>query len=383
MKRYGKFYSSLLEYENVLPTITMSNNKDKYIISGNPDKRMVSLIFIVDNNSDIESILSILNNEKVKGNFFIDNEWLENNSHKLENIINDPWIKDSYCETDVLDKTLLTEFLEKNVPYDNYDIDPEKIVDFIEQCPSLKEMDEETYQEISELTNLKSTKELINKVKKEIEESDELNDQSKQYCLEFIVALENQIKRTETESKTVEKMKEQVYRESILSATKKCKEDDRAENEELQNKIKEQMVKNQQLENQLLKIQDIFSKSKGGIENLASILYGKLSTQSLNGMKQDTLLCSLDKKEKTKGFKSMYVVLKDNFVFLFKSPNENSPIEVLLLTKPAQSVSEEKYGKPFCFIIEGYVFAANTNEQRDDWLKVTKAANKWYEMKTN
>ena len=89
MKRYGKFDSSLLEYENVLPTITMSNNKDKYIISGNPDKRMVSLIFIVDNNSDIESILSILNNEKVKGNFFIDNEWLENNSHKLENIINE------------------------------------------------------------------------------------------------------------------------------------------------------------------------------------------------------------------------------------------------------------------------------------------------------
>ena len=38
----------------------MNNNKDKYIISGNPDKRLVSLIFIVDENSDIESILSIL-----------------------------------------------------------------------------------------------------------------------------------------------------------------------------------------------------------------------------------------------------------------------------------------------------------------------------------
>ena len=82
MKRYGKFDSSLLEYENIIPIVTMNDNKDKYIVSGNPDKRMVSLIFIVDENSDIESILSILKNEKVNANFFINNKWLEKNSEK-------------------------------------------------------------------------------------------------------------------------------------------------------------------------------------------------------------------------------------------------------------------------------------------------------------
>ena len=87
MKRYGKFDSSLLEYENIIPIVTMNDNKDKYIVSGNPDKRMVSLIFIVDENSDIESILSILKNEKVNANFFINNKWLEKNSEKIEELI--------------------------------------------------------------------------------------------------------------------------------------------------------------------------------------------------------------------------------------------------------------------------------------------------------
>lgn len=87
MKRYGKFDSSLLEYENITPDVTMNDYKDKYIISGNPDKRMISLLFLVDEKSDMESILSILEQEKVKGNFFINSKWLENNSEKLEQII--------------------------------------------------------------------------------------------------------------------------------------------------------------------------------------------------------------------------------------------------------------------------------------------------------
>ena len=34
MKRYGKFNSNLLEYEDILPTISIKNNLDKYVISG-------------------------------------------------------------------------------------------------------------------------------------------------------------------------------------------------------------------------------------------------------------------------------------------------------------------------------------------------------------
>ena len=148
MKRYGKFDNSLLEYENILPSVTMNNNKDKYIISGNPDKRLVSLIFIVDENSDIGSILSILNKDNIKANFFINDKWLENNSHKLEDIIsyghvignlssNFNYLDSSFLWMDTVIKKIGKQekgycyFIEENESelnmcslYDNYSIKP-------------------------------------------------------------------------------------------------------------------------------------------------------------------------------------------------------------------------------------------------------------------
>lgn len=148
MKRYGKFDNSLLEYENILPSVTMNNNKDKYIVSGNPDKRLVSLIFIVDENSDIGSILSILNKDNIKANFFINDKWLENNSHKLEDIIsyghvignlssNFNYLDSSFLWMDTVIKKIGKQekgycyFIEENESelnmcslYDNYSIKP-------------------------------------------------------------------------------------------------------------------------------------------------------------------------------------------------------------------------------------------------------------------
>ena len=148
MKRYGKFDNSLLEYENILPSVTMNNNKDKYIVSGNPDKRLVSLIFIVDENSNIESILSILNKDNIKANFFINDKWLENNSHKLEDIIsyghvignlssNFNYLDSSFLWMDTVIKKIGKQengycyFIEENESelnmcslYDNYSIKP-------------------------------------------------------------------------------------------------------------------------------------------------------------------------------------------------------------------------------------------------------------------
>lgn len=89
MKKYGKFDSSLIEYENINPSISLCNNFDKYIVQGNPENRMVSLIFLVNNEINIDSILSILDKNKVKGNFFVSNTWLENNSDKIISLIND------------------------------------------------------------------------------------------------------------------------------------------------------------------------------------------------------------------------------------------------------------------------------------------------------
>lgn len=87
MKRYGKFNSNLLEYEDILPTISIKNNLDKYVISGNSNKKMVSLVFLVDSESDINSIIKVLNNKKIKANFFIDATWLEKNEKLLLELI--------------------------------------------------------------------------------------------------------------------------------------------------------------------------------------------------------------------------------------------------------------------------------------------------------
>ena len=91
MKRYGSYNESLLVFSDMLPKITLEKNKNKYIISGNKEKKMVSLIFIVEENTKIDNIVNILNEKKVKGNFFVEGLWLEKNS----NLIN-PLIKDNH-----------------------------------------------------------------------------------------------------------------------------------------------------------------------------------------------------------------------------------------------------------------------------------------------
>lgn len=88
MKKYGGFNKNLLEYKEIRPKNKLENNLDKYIISGNQNKNMVSLIFIVKENDDINNILNIVENKNIKVDFFIDGYWLEKNNELLNQIIN-------------------------------------------------------------------------------------------------------------------------------------------------------------------------------------------------------------------------------------------------------------------------------------------------------
>ena len=51
MKEYNTFIEDYLVYDNIIPTINLEENKDKYIIKGNSNKKEVSLILIVDLNN--------------------------------------------------------------------------------------------------------------------------------------------------------------------------------------------------------------------------------------------------------------------------------------------------------------------------------------------
>lgn len=92
MRKFGGFNKNLLEYNEIKPKNRLENNLDKYIISGNTNKDMVSLIFIVNENSNIENILKIIEDKNIQANFFVDGYWLEKNNTLLTEIINKGYI---------------------------------------------------------------------------------------------------------------------------------------------------------------------------------------------------------------------------------------------------------------------------------------------------
>lgn len=86
MKQYGTYNEVLTTLKTVQPTISIEDYYDKYIISGNPEKKSVALVFKVEKTSPLE-IINILNNNNVKATFFIDGYYLENNSKEISNIV--------------------------------------------------------------------------------------------------------------------------------------------------------------------------------------------------------------------------------------------------------------------------------------------------------
>ncbi len=88
MKRYGSYLDSLLEYKKVEPNVSLSNHYDKYVISGNPKKNMVSLLFIVKEDTDIAPFLKKLEKTNTKVTFFLDGNWFEQNNAKVLELMN-------------------------------------------------------------------------------------------------------------------------------------------------------------------------------------------------------------------------------------------------------------------------------------------------------
>ncbi len=81
MKVFSEFNESFLIYEEVLPSVSISNNLDKYIISGNKSNRKISMIV---NNNDY--ILQYLENSNIKINKVINyNEYNKNEFHEQLN----------------------------------------------------------------------------------------------------------------------------------------------------------------------------------------------------------------------------------------------------------------------------------------------------------
>lgn len=88
MRSIGLYSDKYYKYKIIKVSNLLDNNMDKYIISGNKNKGIASLVFLVEKNTNIDKVIKILDKNKVKANFFIDGTWLENNNSEIYTIVN-------------------------------------------------------------------------------------------------------------------------------------------------------------------------------------------------------------------------------------------------------------------------------------------------------
>lgn len=88
MKSNGIFNKNLIVYDTISPKKSVQLNKDKFIIQGNHNKQMISLLFVLNSNKYLEKIEEILNSKEITANYFVSYEYLINNSTKIKEMSN-------------------------------------------------------------------------------------------------------------------------------------------------------------------------------------------------------------------------------------------------------------------------------------------------------
>ncbi len=86
MRKIGIYNESLYSYKDIKPKISLEDNYDKYITSGNPNKLEVALIIKLVNDTKLEDILKIIEKKQVTINFFIDYTYLNKNINEITKI---------------------------------------------------------------------------------------------------------------------------------------------------------------------------------------------------------------------------------------------------------------------------------------------------------
>lgn len=84
MKNSGSFNKSLLVFDEVAPDVSISNNKDKFIIKGNSNKQMVSILFVLEDDKYLDKIETILKSKDVVANYFVSYSYLIDNSMRIK-----------------------------------------------------------------------------------------------------------------------------------------------------------------------------------------------------------------------------------------------------------------------------------------------------------
>ena len=79
MKKDNMFNDEKISYYKINPKTSITNNYNYFITKGNNKKKYIAIIFKINSNRNIDSLLSLAKKNNVILNFFIDGAWLENN----------------------------------------------------------------------------------------------------------------------------------------------------------------------------------------------------------------------------------------------------------------------------------------------------------------
>ncbi|MBQ9014293.1 MAG: hypothetical protein IJ094_12220 [Bacilli bacterium] len=79
MKKDNMFNDEKISYYKINPKTSITNNYNYFITKGNNKKKYIAIIFKINSNRNIDSLLSLAKKNNVILNYFIDGAWLENN----------------------------------------------------------------------------------------------------------------------------------------------------------------------------------------------------------------------------------------------------------------------------------------------------------------
>lgn len=88
MKEKGIFDENLIKYDKIVPKINMSHNQDKYIIGGNKERNMVSIVFILGNKKYLKKVEDLSISKDVTINYFVTYDYLVDNSTNITKMTN-------------------------------------------------------------------------------------------------------------------------------------------------------------------------------------------------------------------------------------------------------------------------------------------------------
>ena len=89
MKRYGSYNENLYVFEEVEPTISIEDYYDKYISSRNGLTNTIAFVFVIKEGMEVDEIKTVLDQNNVRGTFFVDGVWLEQKKDEVYQLVDD------------------------------------------------------------------------------------------------------------------------------------------------------------------------------------------------------------------------------------------------------------------------------------------------------